>query len=185
MGSMLSRFIDLSSGQRITCADPKTQLEYAGTDLCGSLRPFGDTCCRLRPFGQRREGFFFEKNACVPLLRSLSEKQCLRTGSRTHPTHCLSEDGQTVARPNRFPFLSRRKILHGVAFRRYTMEKSTGMSATPENYSCSLSFDSGLANDDPVAGHGNHFQFCFGGNEGAFAHHINDMVFNPRLACGS
>ena len=37
MGSMLSRLIDLSSGQQITCADPKTRMEYAGTELCGSL----------------------------------------------------------------------------------------------------------------------------------------------------
>ena len=92
MRSMLSRLIELSSGQQITCADPKTQLEYAETELC----------CSLRPFGQRREGFLVEKNTGVPLLRSPSEKQCLRTGSRTPPTHRLSEDGQTVARPNRF-----------------------------------------------------------------------------------
>ena len=51
MGSMLSRFIDLSSGQQITCADPKTRAEYAGTDLCCLLRSFAYTCCSLRPFG--------------------------------------------------------------------------------------------------------------------------------------
>ena len=37
------RFIHLSSGEQITRADPKTRLEYAGTERCGSLRIFGDT----------------------------------------------------------------------------------------------------------------------------------------------
>ena len=43
IGSMLLRFIDLSSVQQIMWANPKTRLEYKGTELRGSLRPFGDT----------------------------------------------------------------------------------------------------------------------------------------------